>query len=119
MIHHQKFVTVYLSLGIFYSSQFFFNFFFFFFCRCNGCTLSGKRDHTLKLFAQLGDKKYGDFKFPPFLVDLKNSRILPHLDHDKDFFAPNERLSRGSTWRGRDCDDKNPNIKPVIKKKKN
>eukprot|EP01080_Neovahlkampfia_damariscottae_P009038 gene9038-1135_t len=80
--------------------------------RCNGCSLSGKREHKFKFLAQQGDKKYGHIQFPPFLVDIQNSRILPTLDADKDFFAPNERLSRGSYWRGRDCDDKNPNVRP-------
>jgi hypothetical protein len=76
--------------------------------------LSGQKDYNLKKLALLGDKKFGKLDIKPLLVDINvHPRVIPTLDSDKDLFSPSDLLPRGSLWRGRDCDDRNPNVKPV------
>jgi acyloxyacyl hydrolase len=87
--------------------------------RCNGCSLSGNSanpDPALQAYAKAGDAKFGMSKIniPPILWSLGNPRILPTLDNDKDYFSPTDTLLRSAHWRGRDCNDKNPNIKPGV-----
>ncbi|KAF0975358.1 hypothetical protein FDP41_005352 [Naegleria fowleri] len=50
----------------------------------------------------------------PFKKNGFSDYVTPVSDDDKDFFPSNHFLVRNADWRGMDCDDSNPNIKPGI-----
>lgn len=94
---------------------------YFFFTKpfsCNGCSLTNQNnlpDPELLRYAKIGDAKMKtNIKIPPLYYPLNNPRIMPTLDNDKDYFSPTDTLLRSAHWRGRDCNDRDPNVKPGV-----
>lgn len=84
---------------------------------CKGCSLQNKDsypDPELLKYARENDSKMKlNMKFPPIHFSQQpNPRVMPTLDNDKDFFSPTDTLLRSAHWRGRDCNDRDPNVKP-------
>lgn len=40
--------------------------------------------------------------------------LIPKLDLDTDYFSPVHSMIRGANWRGQDCNDANPDVRPGL-----
>lgn len=73
-----------------------------------------------------GDKKFPQFKqvnLWKIFVDLNaaidvkkrlSGRVAPIVDADGDWHSPSQVWWRGANWRGKDCNDSDPSVKPGV-----